>query len=427
MVSLLIAFPQSIRRSALRTSLCALTAACLFVAVAGANAAAGDSSTAQSACVANFEKTGSVFKGFTYSSFSDVRGIAPDKALDALARQIALDHLHVTENRDQGTLASVYSLNGRQGAPLNAVVTSQGATVHAKIDIVFSPIDAPLDPSVVRGSICSYLAVLSSPGTVGVPSATATAPAAPDAAPSDNRHASEATTLDAILARLQANPIAAQQFFGSRTVSVQANISNIWSGVDGARLSLRSASGRAEGLCMLAKGQEERLVALRRGDGVVLSGYVYTGPTNAPGIVDIARCIVISSGAAFLPPGAAAPTTGRYDFAMTARSLATAFQAGNLLAFHQKYDGKLIQVTGPVSNVSQVNNEVYVTLVGVPSSPDQHSFSDDVDCVIADKHEAKKAATLTRGEHVVVTGVFSPALPGIIDTQAYLRNCAIVQ
>jgi len=95
----------------------------------------------------------------------------------------------------------------------------------------------------------------------------------------------------------------------------------------------------------------------------------------------------------------------------------------NRLGFWGKYDGKVIELTGKVLNITGYGGVASVVLDGSPEnqSMDQHGFQHEVECEIKVAAEIDKASRLEKGRRITVSGQISKGhlIPVL------LRGCVI--
>lgn len=124
--------------------------------------------------------------------------------------------------------------------------------------------------------------------------------------------------------------------------------------------------------------------------------------------------------------GDPAPTTvsSASAIGLTAKGAVAAFNS-NTFAFKSKYDGKVLEITGVVQNISGSGQRATVTLVGYkPANMDDQGFQHLVRCVVSDPRSLPKVMELKVGKSTKVTGLFKP------DTQSFsigieLQRCKV--
>lgn len=105
--------------------------------------------------------------------------------------------------------------------------------------------------------------------------------------------------------------------------------------------------------------------------------------------------------------GLNAPVKSSADFSGSAFAMVNA-RSANQFAFDQKYEGKVMEVTGKLNDIRGINdnNGVFLVVKGSNKGKDLINFSDFVQCQVTNPDEIKKTYSLKRGDQIKFKGIY---------------------
>ena len=123
-----------------------------------------------------------------------------------------------------------------------------------------------------------------------------------------------------------------------------------------------------------------------------------------------------------LPKG---PPTAADSAAVTMTAAAAASQLmSNSFAFNQKYNSKTMKITGKVRAVTG-GQTVFIAIEGVPQA--DPGINDQVDCTISNPSYMNAATSISKGQKIMVQGLYTVPAQSWMQAGVALQDCHIVQ